>query len=89
MPDRRARHYWDAARAVGAAYRSLKDGTQTLDLGMEAWDVWLLFGRDAAWAGAAPPEPLWWEHQLRGLSAERRLDPARFAAKAAEIGKHP
>ena len=32
MPDPRARHYWDADRDIGRAYRVLKTDTATIDL---------------------------------------------------------
>ncbi len=88
MPDPRARHYWDGDRLVGRAYqRSLSADGQTFELDVPAWDVWLLFDRDARWEDSGPPQPVWWEHQLAGggLPAERRLDSERFAAKAAEL----
>jgi hypothetical protein len=85
MPDARARHYWDGGRVVGRGYQKLKLGGRTLDIGAEAWDVWLLFDRNARWTDSGPPEPAWWEHQLQGLPQERRLDPERFAAKAAQL----
>lgn len=81
MPDPRARHYWDPEMAVGRAYQAF------LEIPQPAWDVWMLFGRDARWTGTDPPEPAWWEHQLSGagLPAERVLDPDRFARKAAAL----
>lgn len=81
MPDPRASHYWDPEMRVGTAYQPY------LDLSEPAWDVWMLFGRDARWSEAAPPDPAWWEHQLsgQGLPAERVLDPDRFAEKAAGL----
>jgi hypothetical protein len=85
IPDARARHYWDEGRVVGRAYQRLKLGNRTLDIGAEAWDVWMLFDRDARWTDAGPPQPTWWEHQLRGMPDERRLEPERFAAKALEL----
>lgn len=94
MPDARARHYWDGDRMVGRAFPTLKLGDRTLEsAGGEAWwDVWLLFDRNGRWTDSGPPEPAWWEHQLQGMPQERRLDPERFAAKAAELrarGRQP
>jgi len=85
MPDPRARHYWDGGRVVGRGYRTLKLDGRPLDLGIEAWDVWMLFDGKARWTVPGPPEPAWWEHQLHGLPEERRLDPDRFAGKAAAL----
>lgn len=79
MNDPRVRHYWDPELVVGDAVAG--------DLGLSepAWDVWLLYGRDARWEGSGPPEPDWWEHQLHGLPEERHLDPSRFAEKARQL----
>lgn len=49
-----------------------------------AWDTWLIYGPDAAWSGAAPPEPAFLMHQLGGLPHTRQfphLDVGTFAAK--------
>ncbi|HEX9669571.1 MAG TPA: hypothetical protein VGC93_08815 [Thermoanaerobaculia bacterium] len=91
MPDRRARHYWDGDRVLGRAYQDrLEAGGRRFELDREAWDVWLLFDRDARWGEGGPPQPSWWEHQLRGpLPPERRLDPERFAARAAQLLARP
>lgn len=79
MPDPRVRHYWDPTLGVGRA------AAPHIGLGSPAWDVWLLYDRDAAWGDGALPEPAWWEHQLGGLPADRHLDPTRFARKAEEL----
>ena len=78
IPDDRVRHYWDPDRLVGSAYQD------RLGLTEPAWDVWMLFGRDADWAADAP-DPDWWEHQLGGLPDSLRLDPERFAEQAVEL----
>jgi hypothetical protein len=86
MNDARATHYWDGAQRLGALYQTLELGEQKLRGDEPMWDVWLLFGPEARWEkDGAPPKPDWWEHQLRFLPEERRLDPARFARKAAEL----
>jgi hypothetical protein len=90
MPDRRARHFWDGERIVGRAYQRLKLRDQTIQLSAEAWDTYLLFDCDASWPKSSPPPaPVWWEHQLQGAPDERRLDAARFAAKAVELARAP
>ena len=76
IPDVRARHYWDGAELIGKAYQ------RYLKLEQPAWDVWMLFDRDAIWRGEAPPVPAWWEHQLRSGPPERHLNAARFASHA-------
>lgn len=78
IPDERVRHYWDGESLVGSAYQA------ALGLEEPAWDVWMLFGRDAVW-GDEPPDPAWWEHQLGALPDSLHLDPERFARKAAEL----
>jgi hypothetical protein len=85
MPDARAHHYWDGGRVVGRAYQKLKLGERTLELPEEAWDVWLIFDREARWTDSGVPEAAWWEHQLQGMPQDRRLDAERFAKKASEL----
>ena len=79
LPDRRAVHYWDGGQRVGKAFQPI---LKTPDA---AWDVWLLFDRQARWQGKTPPRPSWWEHQLYQMPEDRMLDPVRFARKAREI----
>ena len=86
ISDPRARHYWDpdrlAGRAVTQRFARMLD--RSAEDASPAWDVWLLFDRDARW-DSLPPEPAWWEHQLDMLPADRHLDPERFAGKAREL----
>ena len=86
IPDPRARHYWDGDMVIGGQYQALlhPDGKE-LTLGSPAWDVWLLFGPDVRWDGDQAPKPTWWEHQLRGMPEDVKLDPERFAEKAAQL----
>ncbi|MGH9465527.1 MAG: hypothetical protein ACRD0X_07750 [Thermoanaerobaculia bacterium] len=88
------RHYWDPEQRVGVALQDrlgFPAGAELRDRGgrpTAAFDVWLLYAPGVEWAGAAPPEATWWEHQLRVLDRphpDRRLDPDRFATKAAEL----
>jgi hypothetical protein len=79
IPDRRVRHYWDGELLLGRHYQPI------LGSGAPAWDVYLLFDRDAVWDAAGPPKPDYWEHQLRSLPEEKLLDAKRFAAKAQEL----
>jgi hypothetical protein len=76
VPDRRARHYWDGGMLAGSAFQPL------LSLPAPAWDVWMLFDRDAMWLGDTPPRPAWWEHQLGAGPPELHLDAGRFASHA-------
>jgi hypothetical protein len=68
VPDARASHYWDASRAAEAFRPELG-----LPEGTPAWDVYLLYGREARW-GATPPAPAYWAHQLGDEIAAPRLD---------------
>lgn len=79
LPDSRARHFWDPDRLVGLVF-----GKATR-IGGAAWDFWLLFDREALWPAEGAPRIAWWEHQLRGLPPERRLDAVRFADRALEL----
>jgi hypothetical protein len=85
LSDKRARHYWDGDQVVGGNYQklTLPDG-EIIEIASPAWDVWMLFGRDARWDESAP-EPDWWEHQLGPLPKEIRLEPERFGDKAREL----
>ena len=78
MSDPRVAHFWDPEATVGSAF------SRVLGTSEPAWDVWMLFDRDARW-DERPPEPAWWEHQLGYLSPDRYLDPHRFASQAAAI----
>ena len=48
----------------------------------DAWDVYFLYDRSAKWTGDLPPKPIFWMHQLGGLSEDKYLDPDVFAAQA-------
>ena len=76
VPDVRARHYWDGGRLVGSAYQPI------LETAAPAWDVWLLFDKQATWKGDLPPKPAWWEHQLSSGPPALMLDASRFASHA-------
>jgi hypothetical protein len=69
VPDKRARHYWDDSDALGRAYG------RVLGTPGAAWDVYLLYPRGVRWTAAAPPAPLFWMHQLGGVTIAPRLDP--------------
>lgn len=91
VPDVRARHFWDGQGALMAAY------TRVLGLGEDAWDIYMVYGPDARWpagAGALPPAPAYWMHQLGPREAPRvhgpYLDPATFATRVrALLGAPP
>lgn len=82
VPDARARHFWDGRGALMAAY------TSVLGLSEDAWDIYMVYGPGARWpahAGALPPPPAYWMHQLGEREAPRvqgpYLDAGTFAAR--------
>lgn len=79
IPDARVRHFWDPEETVGKAFAPV------VGSGQPAWDTWMLFGPGQRWTTARPPDPAWWEHQLGGLPPNLRLDPDRFANRAADL----
>lgn len=86
IPDRRARHFWDA---TGEAMRLFSPVLQIRD-NLPAWDIYLLSGPDARWeAGAPPPAPLYWAHQVTHHLYEPMpadfLDPALFSDQLARL----
>lgn len=74
LPDPRARHYWDGGSLLVKGYR------ETLALGEDAWDVFLVYGPDATWDGETPPPPDYWMHQLGSASKPRVKGPFLDAA---------
>ncbi len=72
VPDKRARQYWDPGELLGRDYQRI------LPTPGPAWDVYLLFPRGVQWTAAAPPKPIFWMHQLGGVTNAPRLDPDVF-----------
>lgn len=68
IPDPRTVHYWDGKELLGKAYQ------QILKTPAGAWDVYLLFHRGTQWTGQAPPTPVYWMHQLKGVPQAPHLD---------------
>jgi hypothetical protein len=79
--DQRMRHFWDGAGDMGEAF------PEVLGLSSAAWDVYLLYDRDATWSGALPPKPAFWMHQLYGVTNAPLLDPKGFAAEADRLAE--
>jgi hypothetical protein len=69
IPEPRALHFWDAPSVLVRGYR------ETLSLSEDAWDVFLLYGREARWEGERPPEPAYWAHQLGSRNRPRVTGP--------------
>jgi hypothetical protein len=73
-------HYWNPSGSFGwelSKAAGLKHGDESV----YAWDVWLIYGPDAVWEGAGPPQPQRLMHQLYLLkdSGLPRLDSRKFA----------
>ncbi|HET7218723.1 MAG TPA: hypothetical protein VFJ02_11785 [Vicinamibacterales bacterium] len=82
-PEPRAQHFWDAPGVLLRGYRD------RLRLGEDAWDMYFLYGRDAIWTDAMPPEPAYWAHQLGSKEKPRVngpwLDGAVFLEKLRSV----
>jgi len=87
IPDPRATRYYDPGKRIGVLYAPILH----LPEPMVAWDVYMIFGRDARWpapgddqrngrkAAIGPPAPVYWMHQLgRAAPRELRLDGEEF-----------
>jgi hypothetical protein len=82
VADTRAGHYWDANGYLLHAY------DRTLDLGQDAWDIYLLDGPGTRWEGADPPPPAYWMNQLGGTNGPT-LDSQTFAEHARALLRQP
>lgn len=64
LPDQRVSHYWDGKGNLVEAYKPiLPTWDENTDKYLKAWDVYLLFPREAEWKDT-PPVPGYWMHQL-------------------------
>ena len=72
--------------ALRLPQREVRPSTKRYTAGesVPAWDVYLIFDRNAEWKDQ-PPAPQDWMHQLPRAPAERRLDGDALAAKAARL----
>jgi hypothetical protein len=80
-------HYWNPSGEFG---RALSEGVGLKANGkpVYAWDVWLIYGPEAAWTGASPPKPRLLMHQLRALQGSKEfphLDSKAFAREAQQL----
>jgi hypothetical protein len=73
----RAMHWWDDDNVLSKQYAPV------LGIEGEAWDIYLLYDKDATW-GDAPPKPAYWQEQL-GISPETQLDRAKLTAEAKKL----
>lgn len=73
VSDPRVAHFWIPDHSLAEAFKApigLEEGT--------AWDVFLLYGRDARW-GEQIPSPVSFMHQGLKLSEDRVLDARKLA----------
>jgi hypothetical protein len=82
IEDSRASHFWDLDQSLGRAYGRSIDIPRGGDL---AWDMYLVFGRDAKWETALPVPSLW-NHQL-GMDARYLGDGSAIRTAIGEAGK--
>lgn len=59
-------HYWNASGAFGQML-SQAVGLKNSEHPVYAWDVWLIYGREAKWEGTNPPRPRLLMNQLGAL----------------------
>lgn len=80
LPDGRVKHYW------GGESELIKGFTPVLGLGDgPAWDVYLLYDKDAEWTDSLP-KPIFWQEQL-GVSDETTLDVDKMKAEIERLLK--
>lgn len=78
--DKRATHYWDAKGRLPVLFQ------KTLGLRSEcpAWDVYLIYPPGVTWENE-PPKPVYWQHQLGGVTAAPRLEGKTFATELRKV----
>lgn len=83
VADPRLTHFWDGPDTLTKAFKAPIGLTEG-----KAWNVYLVYGRDAKW-GDVPPKPLSFMHQRLPLAADRVLDARKLAdeVRAALVGK--
>ena len=74
VADKRARHFRDGGGSLGKEYGKIISLPQNKKF---AWDVYLVFGRQAKWTKCAP-KPDFWMHQLGGPETGNMLDGEKF-----------
>ena len=80
VSDPRAQQFWDDSSVLVHEYDSV------LQLGQDAWDIYMIYGPQTRWDGRLPPAPDFWMHQLHLQSQPKAsgsfLQPEVFAAHA-------
>ncbi|HLL74306.1 MAG TPA: hypothetical protein VK421_03505 [Pyrinomonadaceae bacterium] len=81
FPDPRVAHYWDGDGVLVKAY------SRSLRIDGPAWDMFLVFDREAEWKGE-PPAPAFLMDQI-GVEGGRPLDGAAMAAEVRKLLSAP
>jgi hypothetical protein len=55
--------------------------TPVLGIGVDAWDLYLIYGPEVRWDGPDPPKPMFWMHQLQGVDEGPLLDADVFGQR--------
>ena|ERR1051326_5495359 len=77
--DKRATHYWDEKGKLPRLFQ------KTLSLAPRpAWDVYLIYPPGVKWE-TEPPNPVYWQHQLEGVTAAPCLDGRSFAVELRKV----
>ena len=71
----RTQQWWDGAGEMSRLF------AQALGLHGPAWDVYLLYRPGIQWAGAVPPDPSFWMHQLSDPAADPDLHLSRDTSR--------
>ncbi|MGH7947142.1 MAG: hypothetical protein ACREF9_19370 [Opitutaceae bacterium] len=83
----RIHHYWNPSGAFGRQLAEAVEFKRGDEL-VYAWDVWLIYGPEAAWDEALPPKPQRLMHQLRAFAGSTvfpRLDSEGFAREVRQL----
>ena len=76
--DKRVTYYWDGDKVTGSEWQ------RVLGIDRTAWDVYLLYGPNTRWNGSTPA-PVFWMHQLEGITKAPWLNKAGFESKIEEV----
>ncbi len=80
ISNRHTTQYWEETGITGKLMQ------QVMGVDKYVWDFWTIYGPKAVWSDERlPPRPDFWQHQLDGLPAEKKLDANVFAAKLDEF----
>ena len=73
-------HYWEETGITGRLMQ------QVMGVDKYVWDFWAIYAPNVRWSDERlMPAPSFWQHQLGGLPAEKKLDANVFASKVDEF----